>query len=78
MIWKMLGHAQFQAVGRSPYLIPSSSFQAIAALGAVGNDGPERSEGAAKRLDARFPTAHPVSHMQRTRTSGCGMVRIAL
>ena len=39
---------------------------AAAALGATGNDGssegPERSEGAAKRLDAPFPAAHAASH----------------
>ena len=39
---------------------------AMAVLGAVGGgspEGPERSEGAAKRLDAPLPAAHPVSHM---------------
>ena len=43
-----------------------SSLPAMVALEAVGSgglpDGPERSEGAAKRLDAPLPTAHPVSH----------------
>ena len=38
-----------------------------AALGTVESGGsperPERGEGAAKRLDAPLPTAHPVSHM---------------
>ena len=44
-----------------------SLLTAMVALKAVGSggspEGPERSEGAAKRPDAPFPTAHPVSHM---------------
>ena len=40
---------------------------AMVALEAVGSggspEGPERSEGATKRLAAPLPTAHPVSHM---------------
>ena len=68
MIWKMLGHAQFQAVGRSPYLIPSPFFQAIAALGAVGNDGStagaqRRSREAAWRAVPNDPPG--VSHSER-------------
>ena len=39
----------------------------MAALGAIGSggspEGPKSGEGAAKRLDAPLPTAHPVSYM---------------
>ena len=44
----------------------------MAALGVAGNggspEGPERGEGAAKRLDTPFPAVHAASHMYWTRT----------
>ena len=47
--------------------VAGSLLTAMVALEAVGSGGsperPERSEGAAKRLDAPLPKAHPVSRM---------------
>ena len=51
----------------SSLAVAGSLLTAMAAIGAAGNGrsprGPERSEGAAKRLEASFPAAHAASHM---------------
>ena len=51
----------------SSLAVAGSLLTAMAATGAAGNGGsprgPERSEGAAKRLDAPFPAARAASHM---------------